>query len=270
MKTLFLSVVFAIVVALGLSRFAVAAEKKDARVTQVIRDVRLLAKNNARPASVNDPVREGQAVRTGDESRAELTFTDQTLTRLGANTVFSFGENAKEFDLASGAVLLCVPKSAGTVKINTAAATAAVSGFTAMVDYHHKVGYKFILLEGHACVSLKASPGEPCMELGPGDMLAIPDGARRFTEKKHVDVKKLANSAKLINGFNNKLPGWALKEIFVTVDNQQNGPPPPGGGYTDPTNTDTVSQAQADNTPKPAPTSTRTPPGDRSNRPNRN
>jgi hypothetical protein len=32
---------------------------------------------------------EGTAVRTGLESRAELTFTDQTLARLGANTVFS-------------------------------------------------------------------------------------------------------------------------------------------------------------------------------------
>src|SRR5207244_1552227 len=68
------------------------AERKQARVTEVIRDVHLLASQaTARPAAVNDAVNEGTAVRTGTDSRAELTFADQTITRLGANTVFSFG-----------------------------------------------------------------------------------------------------------------------------------------------------------------------------------
>ena len=108
MKKLFCSrllrILFAVVVTLGLAKFSVAAERKEARVTQVIRDVRLLASHaGPRPASVNDSVREDTAVRTGGDSRAELTFTDQTLTRLGANTIFSFSEGARTFDLASGA-----------------------------------------------------------------------------------------------------------------------------------------------------------------------
>ncbi|HJT44754.1 MAG TPA: hypothetical protein VJ721_00650, partial [Chthoniobacterales bacterium] len=42
------------------------AERKHARVTEVIRDVRLLASQAAaRAAAVNDPVNEGTAVRTG-------------------------------------------------------------------------------------------------------------------------------------------------------------------------------------------------------------
>ena len=45
-------------------------------------------------------------IRTGRESRAELTFTNATITRLGANTIFSFSEGARAFDLASGAILL--------------------------------------------------------------------------------------------------------------------------------------------------------------------
>src|SRR4051794_27906325 len=114
-------VLIALALAVGAAKLAVAAEKKDARVTQVVKDVRVLvSKSGGRAASVNETIREGQAVRTGDESRAELTFTDQTLTRLGANTVFSFGADAKEFELASGAALICVPKSSGAVRINTA------------------------------------------------------------------------------------------------------------------------------------------------------
>ena len=64
-----------------------AAELKEARVTQIVRDVKLLPNAApARPAVVNDPVRDGTAVRTGVESRTELMFSDATLARLGANT----------------------------------------------------------------------------------------------------------------------------------------------------------------------------------------
>src|SRR2546423_15571068 len=67
---------------------APAAQLKEARVSQVIRDVKLLPGQAApRPAKISDQVRDGTAVRTGVESRAELTFTDQTLARLGANTI---------------------------------------------------------------------------------------------------------------------------------------------------------------------------------------
>ena len=51
---------------------------------------------------MSDDVREGTAVRTGVDSRAELTFTDLTITRLGANTVFSFNEGTRELNFGSG------------------------------------------------------------------------------------------------------------------------------------------------------------------------
>src|SRR5882724_10566648 len=92
-------------VAIEFMTFAIAAEKNEARITQAIRNVQLLAPNAApRPASINDNVRAGTAVRTGSDSRAELAFTDRTLARLGANSVLSFGEGG--FDLANGSMLL--------------------------------------------------------------------------------------------------------------------------------------------------------------------
>ncbi|MGZ4986382.1 MAG: hypothetical protein ACXV8A_09850, partial [Chthoniobacterales bacterium] len=55
----------------------IAADLKDAKVTAVINDVNLLPTAAApRKAVVNDDVRRGTAVRTGVESRSELTFTD--------------------------------------------------------------------------------------------------------------------------------------------------------------------------------------------------
>ncbi len=72
-----------------------AEELKEAQVTQIIQDVRLLPTNaSPRPATVNDNVRQGTAVQTGVQSRSELTCKDKTITRLGEKTIFSVGEGA--------------------------------------------------------------------------------------------------------------------------------------------------------------------------------
>ena len=105
-----------------------AGELKEAQVTQVIQDVRLLPSNaSPRPATVNDRVHEDTAVRTGVESRTELTFQDMTITRLGSQTIFSFKGGTRTINLKSGSILLSVPKGAGG-QIKTAAVTASVTG----------------------------------------------------------------------------------------------------------------------------------------------
>jgi FecR protein len=106
-----------------------ADELKEAKVTQVIQDVQVLPSNaSARPAAVNDNVRQGTAVQTGVQSRSELTFKDQTITRLGEKTIFSVGEGPRTIDLGSGQFLLCVPKKAGGAKVKAGSVTAAITG----------------------------------------------------------------------------------------------------------------------------------------------
>ena len=61
-------------VILGSAVSVPAAQLKEAQVTQVVKDVKLLPTGAAaRPATVNDEVRDGIAVRTGVDSRSELT-----------------------------------------------------------------------------------------------------------------------------------------------------------------------------------------------------
>src|SRR6266566_2298156 len=106
-----------------------AEDLKEAKVTQVIQDVKLLPSNaSAHPAAVNDNVGQGTAVKTGDQSRSELTFKDKTITRLGEKTIFSVGEGARTIDLGSGQFLLYVPKKAGGAKVKMGPVTAAVTG----------------------------------------------------------------------------------------------------------------------------------------------
>jgi len=106
-----------------------ADELKEAKVTQVVQDVKLLPSNaSARPAIVNDNVHQGTAVETGVQSRSELTFKDQTMTRLGERTIFSVGEGARTIDLGSGQFLLYVPKKAGGANVKMGPVTAAITG----------------------------------------------------------------------------------------------------------------------------------------------
>src|SRR5512132_3506512 len=107
-----IGILFAFTVAITPTSFIKAAGRNEARVAQAIHNVQLLAPHaGPRPASINDNVRQGTAVRTGSDSRAELAFTDRTLARLGANSLLSFDEG--EFDFANGSILLYLPKRSG-------------------------------------------------------------------------------------------------------------------------------------------------------------
>ena len=115
--------------AIGLPIQVRADELKEAKVTQVIQDVKVLPSGAApRPATVNDNVRPGTAVQTGTQSRSELTFKDQTITRLGEKTIYSPGEGARTIDLGSGQFLLYVPKKSGGAKVKMGPVTAAITG----------------------------------------------------------------------------------------------------------------------------------------------
>src|SRR5437763_1828033 len=84
-------IVFCLAACFAFTSYATGQQLQQARVTQVVNDVKLLPNQAApRPAALNDEVKQGTAVRTGSDSRPELTFSDLTITRLGANTVFSF------------------------------------------------------------------------------------------------------------------------------------------------------------------------------------
>src|SRR6266498_99695 len=178
--------------------FVTADQLQQARVSQVIQDVRLLEAQGApRPAVVNAKVTQGMGVRTGVESRAELTFTDLTITRLGANTIFSFKQGARELDLTSGAVLLEVPPKAPAVKISTSAVTAAVTGGTALFATGPPT--KFMVLEGIGTFYPAGHP-ERAVTVHAGEMMMM-TADRRMTKPQKFDVKLVVETSGLIQDF---------------------------------------------------------------------
>ena len=225
--------------------FTTAAPLRQARVSEIIRDVKLLANHAAaRPAAVSDSVTADTAVRTGTESRAELIFNDDTLARVGANTVFTFDGGTRSMDLGSGAVLLQVPKGAGGAKISTPAVTAAVTGTTIMFEYNAHAPAKLMSLEGVGKMCSVKHPDE-CVIVNAGEISIFTGG--HFTKPVKFDVRKVMRSAKLIRGMKHKLPSLALINQVIreqggsgfdenvtapdgsvgTIDQRLNSQPPP-------------------------------------------
>ncbi|HSS15368.1 MAG TPA: FecR family protein [Candidatus Dormibacteraeota bacterium] len=198
----------------GVAPFVTADQLQQAHVSQVIQDVRLMEAHGApRPAAVNDAVTQQMGVRTGVESRAELTFTDLTLTRLGANTIFSFKQGARELDLTSGAVLLQVPPKAPAVKVNTSAVTAAVTGGTALFATGPPT--KFMVLEGIGTFYPTGHP-ERAATVNGGEMMTMTaDG--RMTKPEKFDVKQVLKTSRLIKDFP---PLENLPLVMAVVDLQ--------------------------------------------------
>jgi hypothetical protein len=202
------------------------AAAKEARVTQIIRDVKLLpSEAAARPAAVNDKVAEDTGVRTGGESRSELTFPDLTITRLGSNTIFSFSKAGRTAKVDSGSILLRVPKDSGGGTIKNNAVTVAVTGTTVIFEANR--GRKLITLEGSARVSLTAKPREFRNVLA-GQMIDVPPGATTLPMPVNIDLNDVMRNHPLITDFK-PLPSQPL--IMAAA---QQAPPAPPPTYTGP------------------------------------
>ncbi|MBA2623359.1 MAG: FecR domain-containing protein, partial [Chthoniobacterales bacterium] len=181
---------------------APGTELKEARMTAVIKEVNLLPGQAApRPAAVNDTVRQGDAVRTGVESRSELTFADLTLARLGANTIFNFDQGSRTIELGGGAILLRVPKGSGGAQIKTSAVTAAITGTTVMVEYSAKSTFKFIVLEGSAELTLNGSGDSVVVNAGECSVTDLDPPPTQLGRPVEIDIGRLMETSQLIQDF---------------------------------------------------------------------
>src|SRR5437762_5179199 len=201
---------------------AIAAGSKEAKVTQIIHEVKLVPENAAaREAALNDNVPEDTGVRTGGDSRSELTFPDLTITRLGANTIFSFNKSGRTAKVDTGSILLRVPKDSGGGTIRSSAVTVAITGTTVIFEGSRSSRSKLYNLEGSSRVALKSKPSDWRKVLG-GQMLDIPAGATTLPMPVNFDVNQLMQTHPLITDFK-PLPSAPL----IMAVAQQPPPPPP-------------------------------------------
>ncbi len=207
----------------GLPNQVTAAELQEAKVTQVVQDVKVVPSGAAaRPVAVNETVHQGNAVQTGVQSRSELTFKDQTITRLGEKTIYTIG-GGRTIELGSGQFLLYVPKKAGGAKIKMGAVTAAITGTTVVGNVAPSGVIEFTVLEGTARVQLDRV-GQ-CMLVVAGEKVVYDPIAMRLEDPVEVDLQQQLGSP-LITGFR-QLPSTPY--MNVAIQNQHRAAAGTGG-----------------------------------------
>ena len=180
-----------------------AAQLESAKVTVAVNKVQIAPSGQSpKPAGVGDVLAGKATLETGESSRAELTFNDQTIARIGANSVFSFFRGTRELELNQGVIFMQVPKNAGGATIQTAAVTAAITGTTIAIEYSKAKGkahgaVKILVLEGTLRVYLKSRPGESIL-LTAGQMIDLDPDATSLPEPKIFDIERLVRTSKLL------------------------------------------------------------------------
>ena len=212
------SIALSLFAAVALPQAYSAESIERSTITQVVRDVAVLtpAAKAKKSAKVNDVFTAPEIIKTGADSRAEMVAPDQTVTRVGANTLFSFEPQSREINLQKGSVLFNSPSGKGGGTIKTAAATASVLGTTLIVVTTQNGGFKALLLEGHGVVksngkSRSLTAGQMVYVL-PGGVLS---GVLNFHLAEQVGV------ARLVTGFKAPLPSQEKIEAAVAKQEAQ-------------------------------------------------
>lgn len=197
---------------------AQAIDLTQSTITEVVNDVKLktAGAQAAIPALTNAILKNPDQLRTGPASRAELTASDQTITRVGSNTVFSFDAAGRNINLEQGSMLFHAPKGKGGGVIKSGGASAAVLGTTIIVSYSAQTGFKVVVLEGEAKVSL-ADGNHKIVHAG--QLIIVLPGAMTFGELQAIDLAALVSGSNLINGFSNDLP--SIEAIKLAILTQQ-------------------------------------------------
>jgi hypothetical protein len=195
--------------------FAVATSQaidlKQSKLTQVVNDVQIIsaADQQQKAAAVNDIFSMPDVLRTGAASRAELVAQDETVTRVGANTIFSFDPANRAIDLKQGSLLFHSPHGKGGGTIHTGSATASVLGTTLIVVTTPNGGLKVIALEGRVEVGFTNGLRQ---KLDPGQMTFVLPGANQLAPVIIFRLDELTQNSLLVKGFSQTLQSLPLIE----------------------------------------------------------
>ncbi len=201
-----------------------ARPAKDAQVTYTSRGVRLQTTDaKSATASVGDLVSEGMTISNRQNARSELTFANNVVLRLGANTSVDLRKVEmdqflrrfyvdrvldrmipKNFDgnvieLSEGALLFQIPKRA-SAQISSAPLNITSDNATGLLERNGESYIKLLLLSGEARVSLAHRLGESIV-LKAGQILIMSPQVKALPDVAYFDIERTINTCLLISDF---------------------------------------------------------------------
>ena len=197
--------------------------------TEIVNDAKVVTASSraTAPARTNELFKAPDLVRTGPASRVELTAADNTITRIGANTVFTFESSGRTIDLEKGSILFHSPPGKGGGTIKHSGASAAVLGTTILAAILTDGSFKVMVLEGRCQVTLHDGS---TLVLEAGQFVVIPPDENSFGRGiLNFNIGQLVSRLLLIQGFSNPLASLskindAIQEQNTTIANGGGGP----------------------------------------------
>jgi FecR protein len=188
--------------------------------TEIIREANVVAAINKSsvPAVTNTVFHAPDLVRTGPASRVEMTAPDQTITRVGANTVFTFAPGGRNILLEKGSILFHPPAGVGGGTVTYRGTAAAVLGTTMICAVLPDGSFKILDLEGHVKVTLKQGA---FVLLEAGQMVIVPPDGNEFGDVLVFNLAELVPRLLLVVGFSVPLSSQPFIATAIQLQSDQ-------------------------------------------------
>jgi mannose-6-phosphate isomerase-like protein (cupin superfamily) len=203
----------------AIGAFPAVAAERGAVVTEAVNQVTHGSSQSvdSAPAPTGTILQDGEYLKTGGESLAEMKLPNQTVTRLGSNTIFNYSAASNQVDLQAGTVLFSKPKDGQQLNIKTEAVTAAILGTTGFLHVHHHgshTSYMFGLIEGKASLTVDGK----VFVIHDGELLMFSPGSP--PQIIAFNVPLMIKTSPLFTKFGNDLPNesYIAEEIALYED----------------------------------------------------
>lgn len=193
-------------------------------------------------AQLRSLVAVGDSIRTGPDSRADITFTDGSKTRLGANGWLTLqDQGAKSVHLMFGKLWLKIQKGTGGIRVRTPSAVAAVTGTEFLIEVTPDQTTNVTVLEGSVEVTGQIEGALVNLMAGHSTSVA-PNNAP--TAPIQIDMNQFRQREQLV-------PSEAETEDHVTSDPSNHGTGDPTSSNTNSSNNNNGDPNSATNSRNP-------------------
>ena len=158
-------------------------------------DVYSLQDTNKATAILNDKIESDTQVGTGEQSMCEISLDDKSITRIGANSMFSFVRKERLVKCDKGTFLVSKDPETETMTVTTGSVTAAVNGSTVVFDVRDDATHIAVAETTTGVVVTDKNGKSITLQSGEG-ISATPNGMTSSSPKS-VDVKDLISSSPL-------------------------------------------------------------------------
>jgi hypothetical protein len=194
---------------------------------------------------LNDKIESDTQVGTGEQSMCELSLDDKSITRIGANALFSFVKQERLVKCDKGTFLVSKDPETETITVTTGSVTAAISGSTVMLDVKDDATHIAVAETTKGVIVTDKNGKSMTLQSGEG-ISATPNGMTSSSPKS-VDVKDLTSSSPL---FNEKgLPPLANEALIKGVTSAQETAKAQGMSFTSEINDIVANRTSAVNVP---------------------